>query len=289
MLVVIGIIVVFGMVFGGFTLAGGKMDIIIYALPFEMMIIGGAAAGAFMISNKGVIIKQALGALGKVGGTGKWKKQDYVDLLCLLFALMKLMRSKGMIALEPHVENPESSAIFTSHPRILADSKVVALISDSLRMVTMNFEDPGQLRGMIDSQLSKYHREAHAPANSILTMADAIPALGIVAAVLGVIKTMASIDQPVIILGGMIGSALVGTFLGVFLSYGLVGPVGSKLKQIADQEHQFYVIIRDVLVASMQNHAPQVAVEIGRGSIPSELQPNFAELEQSLDSVQIPG
>lgn len=288
MLVVLGILVVFGMVFGGFFLAGGKMEIILYALPYEMMIIGGAAVGAFMISNKGVVIKKSLAALGAVGGTGKWKKQDYVDLLCLMFALLKLMRAKGMIAIEPHVENPESSSIFTAYPRIMKDPFAISLLTDTLRMVTMNFEEPGQMRAMVDSQLQKYYKESTAPANSIATMADAIPALGIVAAVLGVIKTMSSIDQPVVVLGAMIGGALVGTFLGVFLSYGLVGPVANKMKQIADQEYQFYVMIRDVLVASMQNHAPQVAVEIGRGSIPTHLQPSFTELEQSLDSVSVP-
>lgn len=288
MLVILGILVVFSMVFGGFLLAGGKMEIILYALPYEMMIIGGAAVGAFMISNKGTVVKKSLASLGFVGGNGKWKRQDYVDLLCLLFALLKLMRSKGMIAIEPHVENPESSSIFSAYPRIMKDAFAVSLLTDTLRMVTMNFEDSGQIRSMMDTQLQKHYKEATAPANSIAYMADSIPALGIVAAVLGVIKTMSSIDQPVVILGAMIGGALVGTFLGVFLSYGLVGPISSKLKQIADQEHQFYIIIRDVLVASMQNHAPQVAVEIGRGSIPSDVQPTFAELEQSLDSVTVP-
>ena len=232
MLGIIGIVIVFAMVFGSYILAGGKFGIIIHAAPFEFMAIGGAAVGAFMIANKGNVIKAAMKDVGKSFKGPKWKAQDYKDILALLFSILKLVRTKGMVALEQHIENPEQSAIFQQYPKILHDHFAVDFICDTLRMMTMNFEDPHQLEDMMEKQLEKHHHELLTPAHAIQTMADGIPALGIVAAVLGVIKTMASISEPVEILGAMIGGALVGTFLGVFLAYGLVGPIASKLNQI---------------------------------------------------------
>lgn len=289
MLLIIGTVIVFVCVFGAYILAGGKMGIVLHALPHEMMTIGGAAVGAFLISNKGVVIKKTLKDLGKTAGDGKWKKQDYQDLLAMLFATMKLARTKGMLALEAHVENPEGSALFSPYPRIQKDHFAMDLICDTLRMMTMSFEDPDRVKTMMDNVLEKHHHETVMPAHAMHHMADGIPALGIVAAVLGVIKTMASIDQPVEILGAMIGGALVGTFLGVFMAYGFVGPIADKLDQIYEQEHQFYLIIRDVLVSHLQGNAPQISVEIGRGGIPTKLQPSFAELEEALNSVTVPG
>ncbi len=289
MLFIIGFVTVFAMVFGSYLLANGKMEVILHAAPHELMAIGGAAVGAFMISNKGVVVKAALKDLGKVFGNGKWNKQDYQDLLCLLFAITKLMRSKGMLALEAHVENPESSELFSPYPRIQKDHFAMALICDTLRMMTMSFEDPAQVKSVMEGQLKKHHHEALMPSHAIHVMAEGIPALGIVAAVLGVIKTMSSINEPVEVLGAMIGGALVGTFLGVFMSYGFVGPIASKLEQICEEEHQFYLIIRDVLVSHLRGNAPQISVEIGRGGVPSKLQPSFAEMEEALDKVTIPG
>lgn len=289
MLLIIGLIFTLCMVFGSFILAGGKFGIIMHALPHEMMAIGGAAVGSFMIANKGTVIKSSLKDLKKAMGNGKWKAQDYKDLLCLLFGLLKLIRSKGMIAIEQHIENPHESAIFSAYPRIEKDHFAIEFICDTLRMMTMNFEDPHQVEDMMEKQLEKHHHEAAAPSHALQLMADGIPALGIVAAVLGVIKTMASISEPVEVLGAMIGGALVGTFLGVFLSYALVGPIASKLGQVYDSEHQFYLIIRDVLVSHLQNNAPQVSVEIGRGSIPSVYQPSFLEMEEILNDVKVEG
>jgi chemotaxis protein MotA len=288
MLGIIGIIVVFAMVFGSYIIAGGKFGIILHALPYEFMAIGGAAAGAFMVANKGNVIKAALKDFGKAFKGPKWKGQDYKDLLTLLFQILKLVRTKGMVALEQHIENPEQSSIFSQYPRIVHDHFAVEFICDTLRMVTMNFEDPHQLEDMMEKQLEKHHHEVLAPAHSIQTMADGIPALGIVAAVLGVIKTMSKISEPVEVLGAMIGGALVGTFLGVFLAYGLVGPIASKLNQIHEQDHMFYMIIKAVLVSHLQGNAPQVSVEIGRGSIPTIYQPNFAEMEQLFSTLPAP-
>ncbi len=285
MLGIIGIVVVFAMVFGSYVMAGGKFSIILHAAPHEFMCIGGAAVGAFLLANKGNVAKAALKDVGKAFKGPKWKAQDYKDLLTLLFIVLKLVRTKGMVALEQHIENPEQSTIFQQFPKIVHDHFAVEFICDTLRMITMNFEDPHQLEDMMEKQLDKHHHELLAPASAIQTMADGIPALGIVAAVLGVIKTMASISEPVEILGAMIGGALVGTFLGVFLAYGLVGPIASKLNQIYEQDHAFYMIIKGVLVSHLQGNAPQVSVEIGRGAVPSIYQPKFSEMEQHLSNL----
>ena len=285
MLGLIAIVVVFAMVFGSFVMGGGKFEIIIHAAPHEFMCIFGAAAGAFMMANKGNVCKQTLKDLKKAFSGPKWKAQDYKDLLALLFTILKLVRTKGMIALEQHIENPEQSPIFQQYPKILHDHFAVEFICDTLRMITMSFEDPHQVEDMMEKQLEKHHHEVAAPAHAVQSMADGIPALGIVAAVLGVIKTMASISEPVEVLGAMIGGALVGTFLGVFLAYGFIGPIASKLNQVYDQDHQFYNIIRAVLVSHLQGNAPQISVEIGRGNVPTIYQPSFQDMEQHLQNL----
>ena len=194
-------------------------------------------------------------------------------------------KTKGIIAAEAHIEKPEESAIFQKYPKVTHDHFAIELITDTLRMMTMNFENPLHVEDHINRQLDKHHHESTKPAEVMQGMADGLPALGIVAAVLGVIKTMASINEPPAVLGGMIGSALVGTFLGVFMAYGIAGPMASRLKQVYEEDHQFYFIIRDVLVAHLQGNAPQVSIEIGRGNVPTRLQPSFMELEEALNNI----
>lgn len=285
MIPIIAVVLIFAMVFGTFAISGGKFEIIAHAAPHEMATIFGAAIGAFMLANKTNVIKKTLKDLGKAFKGPKWKAQDYKDLLCLLFIILKLVRTKGMIALEQHIEKPEESTIFKQYPKIMHDHFAVDFICDTLRMITMNFEDPHQAEDMMEKQLEKHHHEAAAPQHAVQSMADGIPALGIVAAVLGVIKTMSQITAPVEVLGALIGGALVGTFLGVFLAYGFVGPIASKLGQVYDQDHQFYLMIRAVLVSHLQGNAPQVSIEIGRGGIPTIYQPSFQEMEQLLNSL----
>ena len=282
---IIGLVVVFAMVFGGFTLAGGNFDIIMKALPFEMMMIGGAAAGAFLIGNSFGNVLQTLKDFGKLIAGPKWKQQDYVDLLTLLFQLTKTMKTKGVIALESHIEKPHDSAIFSAYPKIMKDHFAVHFICDTLRMMTMNLEDPHQVEDTMEKQIEKHHHEAAGPAHALQTMADGLPALGIVAAVLGIIKTMGAIDSPPNVLGAKIGGALVGTFLGVFLAYGMVGPMAARLDQIYEEESVFYKIIQAVLVAHLHGNAAQISVEIGRGSVPSTFQPSFAELEEAVSNI----
>jgi len=272
-------------VFGSYIMAGGNMGIILHALPHEMMAIGGAAVAAFLISNSMTVIKGVGAGFGKAFAGPKWKASDYRDLLSLLFLLTKTMKSKGVIALESHIENPGESTIFSRFPRITKDHFAVDFICDTLRMMTMNLEDPHQVEDAMEKQLEKLHHEALAPAHSLQNMADGLPALGIVAAVLGVVKTMGSISEPPEVLGGMIGGALVGTFLGVFLAYGLVGPIAARLTAVIEEEAAFYKIIQAVLVAHLHGNAAQISVEIGRGNVPSGAQPSFLELEEALSAM----
>ncbi len=273
------------MVFGGFLISGGSIGVIIESLPHELMTIGGAAMAALLIGGSMYSLKKIGGDLSKVVSGPKWKPQDYRDLLCLLFLLTKTMKTKGLIALEAHIERPEESSIFKRYPRISKDHFALAFICDTLRMMTMSLEDPHQVEAAMEKQLEKHHAEALSPAGSLQTMADGLPALGIVAAVLGVIKTMGAISEPPEVLGRMIGSALVGTFLGVFLAYGIVGPMATRLKAIVDEESMFYHVIRDILVAHLHGNAAQVSVEIGRGSVPSIAQPTFQQLEEALGAI----
>jgi chemotaxis protein MotA len=237
MLAIIGIAVTFGMVFGGYLLHGGKMGVILAALPTELMVIFGGATGAMIVGNSIETLKGLTGNIKKVFSGPKWNEQDFKDVLCLLFTITKMIKSKGILVIESHIEKPEESNIFQKYPRILADHFAVDFVCDTLRMLSMNLDDAHQVFDAMEAQLEKHHHEALGPQHALQTMADGLPAIGIVAAVLGVINTMASVTEPPEVLGGMIGSALVGTFLGVFLAYLLVGPFSSRIKQICDEEH----------------------------------------------------
>ena len=279
---IIGIVAVLGIVFGIFLVEGGSFEVLAEAAPMEFAMIFGSAIAAQVIANEVAVLKGMASGMGKVMAGPKWKKQDYSDLLALLFQLTKLMKTKGVVALEAHIEKPEESAIFQKYTKILKDHHVTHFICDTLRMMTMNLDDPHQVEDAMEKQLEKHHHEALAPAHALQNMADGLPALGIVAAVLGIVKTMGAINEPPEVLGLMIGKALVGTFLGVFLAYGIVGPMAARLNGIVEHDAQFYKIIRDVLVAHLHGNAAQVSVEIGRGSVPSPLQPSFSQLEEAL-------
>ncbi|MBB3994003.1 chemotaxis protein MotA [Sulfitobacter undariae] len=285
MIGIIGIVTIFVMVFGGYLLAGGKMGIILKTLPFEIVIICGAALGAFMISNDGPAIKHTLKDISKVFKGPKWKHEDYRDLLCLLFELIRLAR-QNPVAVEEHIESPEDSDIFKKYTKILADSEAVALICDTMRSASMNYDDPHQVEEVLDKRMEANLEHAMHSSHALQVVADGLPALGIVAAVLGVIKTMASIDQPPEVLGKLIGGALVGTFLGVFLAYGLVGPFAARVSDTIKDDAHFYQLIREVLVANLHNHATNICIEVGRQNTPSHCRPSYGELEEALKALK---
>ncbi|WP_372886317.1 flagellar motor stator protein MotA [Shimia sp.] len=279
--IILGFILVVGLVFGGYLLSGGEMGVITHALPFEGMMIGGAALGAFVAANSFGNIKATGKALVKTFKGPKWQARDYIDLLNLMFSLAKMYQQKGMLALDEHIENPKESAVFSQFPKIQNDHFAIDLITDSFRMLALQFDDPFQAEDVINKKLKKHHHEALVAPHSLTKVADALPAIGIVAAVLGVIKTMGSIDKPPAVLGGMIGGALVGTFLGVFLAYLFVAPLSDRLTAIEEQDGIFYTVIRDIFVAILHDHSPTICVEIGRGNIPTVLQPSFYEMEEA--------
>ncbi len=281
MIAIVGIVVIFVMVFGGYLAAGGKMGIILKAMPFELTMIMGAGIGAFLLSNSGAVVKHTLKDIARVFKGPKWKAQDYRDLLCLLFELIRLAKSDPL-ALESHIEAPADSAVFGRYPRIQSDRIAVELICDTLRSASMNYDDPHQVEEVLEKRMDANLHSALHSSHAIQNLADALPALGIVAAVLGIIKTMASINEPPEVLGKMIGGALVGTFLGVFLAYGFVGPFAARIRSVVEEDAQFYQLIREVLVANLHQHSPNICIEVGRQNTPDHVRPAFDDLEEAL-------
>jgi chemotaxis protein MotA len=274
-------------VFGSFIMTGGAIGPLLGAMPFELLTILGAAVGTFVMANSMTGIKHTMAGFALILKGEKYKKPDYVDLLSLLFFFTRLANQRGSMALEPHIEKPEESAAFKHFPKIMADHHTTALICDYLRMIGMNADDPHQIEDLMGRELKKtLHEELHG-SHAIQTMADALPALGIVAAVLGVIKTMGHINEPPAVLGEMIGGALVGTFLGVLLAYGIAAPCSARIKGIVEGDFRYSDVIRAVLVAHLHGNAPQVSVETGRKMVPNEFMPSFQELEEALQKLQI--
>ena len=282
-----GLVFLFACVFGSYLASGGSMGPLIEAIPFEMLTIGGAAIGTFIMSNSMHDIKHTLAGFGKMLKGAVYKKADYVELLSLLFFLVRLASTKGAMALEAHIEKPDDSAAFQKFPKILKNHHVTYLICDYLRMVGMNADDPNQIEDVMARELKKTLNEELHGSHALQNMADGLPALGIVAAVLGVIKTMSHISEPPAVLGAMIGGALTGTFLGVLLAYGMVGPFSTRLKGVVEEEAKYMEVVRAVLVAHLHGNAPQVSVETGRKMAPNQHMPTFQELETALQALQI--
>lgn len=282
---VIGLVVTMVMVFGGYILAGGKMSIILKSLPFEMMMIGGAATGAFVAANDMATIKHTAGDLGAAFAGAKWKKKDYQELLCMMHELLSVLK-ENPVDIEAHIEAPKESAIFQKYPKILKDHEAIDMICDTIRSMIMNFDNVHQVEELLEKHLESLLEERLHGSHALQNMADALPALGIVAAVLGVIKTMASIDKPPEVLGGMIGGALVGTFLGVFLAYGVVGPFATKVAHTRKEEHFFYSMIGEVLVSSLHKNPINICLEVARRHAPGRVRPSFDEVEQAVKGLR---
>jgi chemotaxis protein MotA len=279
---VIGIGGVFAAIAVGYTIAGGHFGVIINAAGPELLIIGGSGAATLLIANDLSVVRNTTAVLKRAFTGPRWQRTDYADALCLMFLLVRVLRQEGNVALERHIENPTQSAIFSRYPRLLADPTLTAFIADVLRSITLNVTDPHTVGEMMEAEIHKRQAEDQRAAKAMATIADAFPALGIVAAVLGVIKAMGAISESPEILGHMIGSALVGTFLGVFLAYALVGPIAARMKGVLEEEGSMLPVVRQVILSHLEGLAPQLAVEVGRKLVPSRHQPSFDELDKMM-------
>lgn len=279
MFVLIGWLFAMVCVFGVFLAHGGNIGPVLKALPYEMTAIMGAAAGAFLAANSMKVVKATAAGVGMCFKSSKYSKARYMDLLALLYDVLQKARREGLMAIEKDVEDPSNSAIFQKYPTVLEDHHVTEFITDYLRMMVTGNLNAHEIETLMESEIDTHHQEAHAPVLALQRLAGALPAFGIVAAVLGVVNTMGSVGQPPAVLGGMIGSALVGTFLGILLSYAFAEPLAGLLEQKVEEGTKEYQCIKTTLLASMQGYAPQVAIEFGRKVLYADHRPSFGELE----------
>ena len=284
MLIIIGSIVGLGCVLGGYVAMGGKLAVLYQ--PFELVIIGGAAVGAFIVGNPKPVLKASLAGFKQAFKGPRYTKDDYLELLSVLYSVFKLAKSKGMLALEQHIEKPEESKLFNQFPKFTADHHAMDFLCDYLRLMTLGSENPHEMESLMDMELDVHHQEDHLAAHGLTAFGESFPALGIVAAVLGVIKTMGAISEPPEVLGKLIGGALVGTFLGILLSYGIVSPIAAACKATQDHDSKYLSCIKAGLLAHLQGYAPAVSVEFARKSLMSNVRPSFYEVEEATSKVQ---
>jgi chemotaxis protein MotA len=277
---IIGSVVVIACVFGGYLLNGGHLGVLFQ--PFEVLIIVGAAVGAFITSNRKPVLGASLAGVGGLLKPERYDKEAYLELLSLLYSIFKLAKTKGALSLEQHVENPGESSLFQRFPRFYGDHHALVFVCDYLRLLTLGTDNHHEMETLMDEEIETHHAEQATVVSAIQTMADGMPALGIVAAVLGVIHTMGSITEPPEVLGHLIGGALVGTFLGVLLSYGFVGPIGAAVKARNEAEVRYFLCIKAGILAYMQGYAPAIAVEFARKALTSEVRPTFYEVEEAV-------
>lgn len=278
MFVIIGYVLVLGAVFGGYAMEHGDFAVLIQ--PIELMTIGGAALGAFITANSTKVLGATFKSLPKLLGGSKYTKERYMALMALLYDILTKIRKEGMMAVENDIEEPDKSALFQKHPTIAADHHLVEFITDYLRMMVSGNMNPFEIESLMEQEIDTHHHEAMQPSISLQKAADGLPAFGIVAAVMGVVRTMASVGKPPAILGEMIAAALVGTFLGILLSYGFIGPLAALLEQKVDESTKELNCVKTTLLANLQGYAPALAVEFGRKILYSTERPNFLELEK---------
>ena len=279
MFILAGYLVVIGCVLGGYAMAGGHFGVIMHAAPLEMFIIGGAALGAFLVGNSGKTIKATLKFAPSLLKGSKHTKARYMELMALLYDVLTRARKEGLMAIENDVEKPQDSAMFKKYPLILADHHLMEFITDYLRMMVSGNLNAHELENLMDNEIETHHHEAMVPAGAIQSVGDGLPAFGIVAAVLGVVKTMASVGAAPAVLGQMIAGALVGTFLGILLAYGFVSPLAQLAGQKVDESSKELQCVKATLLASVQGYAPAVALEFGRKVLYSTERPTFIEME----------
>ncbi len=284
MYAVIGMVILLVMVFGGFAITGGALGPVMEAIPHEMLIIGGAAVGALVTGNSLHGLKAIGGSFAKIFKGPKHNKQDHIDAIILVTRLMRLLKTDGPVALESHVTDPANSALFAEFPRLLANKPLIALIGDTLTLIVVSSGtlEVHAVEEVMDNAMKTHFHEMNEPHHALEGLADALPALGIVAAVLGVVKTMGSIDKPPSILGAMIGSALVGTFMGVLLAYGMVAPLAGRLKQVLDADEQIFNAVKQITIASLHGWPQPLVVESARSGLGHDVRPGLSELLDAL-------
>ncbi|MFL9923443.1 flagellar motor stator protein MotA [Herbaspirillum lusitanum] len=278
MLVIIGYVIVMASVFGGFAMAGGHLGALFQ--PLELLMIGGAAAGAFLVGNNNKAIKATLKALPTVLKGSRYTKALYMELMALLFEILTKSRKEGLMSIEGDIEEPENSPIFSKYPGVLADHHLIEFMTDYLRLMVSGNMDAFQIENLMDNEIETHHHEGEIPAHCIAKLGDGLPAFGIVAAVMGVVHTMESVGIPPSELGMLIAHALVGTFLGILLAYGFVGPLSSLLEQKLHESTKIYQCVKVTLLASLNGYAPALSIEFGRKVLFSTERPSFMELEE---------
>jgi chemotaxis protein MotA len=277
-LVIGGYLVVVLSVFGGFALAGGHLAALFQ--PLELLMIGGGAAGAFLVGNNGKAIKATLGALPTVLKGSKYSRALYMDMMALLYELLTKIRKEGLMSVESDVDAPESSPLFSKYPAIMADHHVVEFLTDYLRLMVSGSMNAFEIENLMDNEIETHHHEGEVPVHVVAKLGDGLPAFGIVAAVMGVVHTMESVHLPPAELGILIAHALVGTFLGILLAYGFVGPLSGLLEQKLHESSKMFQCVKVTLLASINGYAPAIAVEFGRKVLFSTERPSFSELEE---------
>lgn len=278
MLIIIGAIIVLGCVAGGFVLSHGELMALWQ--PFELLIIGGAAFGAFVTANPVSVLKGVLKNLLIVLKGSKYKKALYLDLLSLMYDMLQKSRKEGMMAIEADIDDPHESPLFTKYPTLLSDHHIIDFICDYFRLMVGGNMNPFELENLMDMELATHHQEAEMPAQAVTRVSDALPGFGIVAAVLGIVITMSFIGGEPAVLGHHVAAALVGTFLGILMAYGFVGPIATAMEHATREEAKFYQCIKVCLLAAVSGSSPAVAVEFGRKVMYSTMRPSFSELEE---------
>jgi chemotaxis protein MotA len=278
MLVIVGYVIVLGSVFGGFALAGGHLGAMYQ--PVELLIIGGAALGAFVVGNPGKTLKATARALPTLLQGSRYSKAMYLELMGMLYDILSKVRKEGLMSIERDIDNPKESALFAKYPKLLADPHLMEFLTDYLRLMVSGNLNPLEIETLMDSEIETHHHEGEIPARALQRVADGLPAFGIVAAVMGVVHTMASVGLPPSELGQLIAHALVGTFLGILLAYGFVGPLASLLEQKLAEATKMLQCVKVTLLASLNGYAPVLAVEFGRKVLYSTERPSFSELEE---------
>jgi chemotaxis protein MotA len=283
MLVIVGIVVVLASVMGGYLAGGGHLGVLFQ--PFEFLIIVGAAVGGFFMANRKPVLSGAAKAIPALFKAEAFNKEAYLELLTMLYTIFKMAKTKGALVLEAHVEKPHESTVFARFPTFLHDHHAVTFLCDYLRLLTLGTDNHHEMETLIDEDLSTHREEHHAIAGAISNVSDAMPALGIVAAVLGIIHTMGSITEPPAVLGELIGGSLVGTFLGILMSYGFIAPLAAAVKGRGDAEERYYLCMKAGILAYMQGYAPSVAVEFARKALNTDVRPTFYEVEEAVEKM----